>query len=130
MAKSNTTHPVQQIFSAEDLDALRDDSALTIEGLAESSIPDLVNWIERYTKLRKDCFVYKISGETLNTYCGNTGNNRYPDDLTIVAVKLSNMEDCSTIFIPRFEFGGRWFDDIVANNRRREAEKRGETVED
>ena len=27
--------------------------------------------------------------------------------------------------IPRFHVGGRWFDDVVANNARREAEKNG-----
>ena len=118
-------HPVQQIFSAEDLGMLYQDSALTIEGLAEKSIPDFVNWIEQHTKLRKDCFIYKISGETMNTYCGNTGDNCYPDDLTIVSVKLSDMKDASKIIIPRFEIGGRWFDDVVNNNRSREREKQG-----
>lgn len=124
MAKTKTdNHPVQQIFSAEDLDALYQDSALTIVGLVEKAIPDFVNWIEQYTKLRKDCYVYKISGETMNAYCGNTGDNCYPNDLIIVSVKLSDMEDASTIVIPRFMVGGRWFDDIVDNNRRRESEK-------
>lgn len=124
MARTKTNkHPVQQIFSAEDLDALYEDSALTIVGLAEKSIPDFVDWIEQYTKLRKDCYVYKISGETMNAYCGNTGDNCYPNDLTIVSVKLSDMEDASTIIIPRFMVGGRWFDDIVDNNRRHESEK-------
>ena len=124
MAKTKTdNHPVQQIFSAEDLDALYQDSALTIVGLAEKAIPDFVNWIEQYTKLRKNCYVYKISGETMNAYCGNTGDNCYPNNLTIVSVKLSDMKDATTIIIPRFMVGGRWFDDIVDNNRRRESEK-------
>ena len=33
---------------------------------------------------------------------------------------LDDIEDPTKIAIPRFQVGGRWFDDIVDNNRRRE----------
>lgn len=110
------------IFSAEDLEMLYNDSAFTIEGLSLDSIPDMVKWVEGYTKL-KNKRVYVISGETMNTYCGNTGNNAYPKELNIVAIKLSDMKNPMNITLPRFQVGGRWFDDVVENNRRRESEK-------
>lgn len=39
-------------------------------------------------------------------------------------MKLSDMEKPNAIMLPRFQIGGRWFDDVVANNARREEEKR------
>lgn len=117
------------IFSAEDLKELYDDSALTMTGLKLDSIPDFVAWVENYTKfLRKK--VYIVSGKVMNTYCGNTGDNAYADDLNLVAIKLSDIADVDKIIMPRFQIGGRWFDDIVENNRRREQEKLAKDLND
>ena len=117
------------IFSAEDLKALYDDSALTMTGLNLDSIPDFVGWVEGYTKLLRRR-VYVVSGKVMNTYCGNTGDNAYQDDLNLVAIKLSDIADYSKIVFPRFQVGGRWFDDIVDNNRRREEEKIADELND
>ena len=127
MTKQNieTTH----IFSAEDLKALYDDSALTMTGLNLDSIPDFVGWVEGYTKLLRRR-VYVVSGKVMNTYCGNTGDNAYADDLNLVAIKLSDIADYTKIVLPRFQVGGRWFDDIVDNNRRREEEKIADELND
>lgn len=66
---------------------------------------------------------YVTSGKDMNEFCGGlTGDNAYPDDLSIVSIKLSDIKDVSKIILRRFEVGGRWFDDIVDNNRRRETE--------
>ena len=127
MTKQNieTVH----IFSAEDLKALYDDSALTITGLCVDSIPDFVGWVEGYTKLLRRR-VYIVSGKTMNVYCDLTGDNAYQDDLNLVAIKLSDIADYSKIVLPRFQVGGRWFDDIVDNNRRREEEKLANELND
>ena len=117
------------IFSAEDLKALYDDSALTMTGLNLDSIPDFVGWVEGYTKLLRRR-VYVVSGKVMNTYCGNTGDNAYQDDLNLVAIKLSDIADYAKIVLPRFQVGGRWFDDIVDNNRRREEEKLANELND
>lgn len=117
------------IFSAEDLKSLYDDSALTMTGLALDSIPDFVGWVEGYTKLLRRR-VYVVSGKVMNTYCGNTGDNAYQDDLNLVAIKLSDIADYTKIVLPRFQVGGRWFDDIVDNNRRREEEKIADELND
>ena len=49
-----------------------------------------------------------------------SGNNKYPDDCTIVSIKLEDMENSMAVVIPRFNIGARWFDDIVMNNAARE----------
>ena len=51
---------------------------------------------------------------------GLTGTNAYPYNIHLVSIKLSDMEDFKEIVMPRFSVGGRWFDDIVNNNERRQ----------
>lgn len=109
------------VTDKDTLQELYEDSALTIEGLAEESIPDLLDWIKQFVHLKSET-VYVIKGEIMNIHYHLTGSNAYPDDLNIVSVKLSDMENPEPIFLPRFNIGGRWFDDIVDNNSRRESE--------
>ena len=95
---------------------------MTIEGLLEDSIGEYVNW----TAERCDGFntgeilVYVITGSVMNDYYNLTGNNAYPDDLTLVAIPLKYMNNTSKVAIPRMAIGARWFTDIVDNNVRRE----------
>ncbi len=48
-----------------------------------------------------------------------TGDNAYKDSLNILCIKLSDLSNVAAIVIPRFEIGGRWYDDVVNNNARR-----------
>ena len=104
------------------LDELYNNSALTIEGLAEKAIPDFLDWIEGYTPI-KNKVVYIIKGGVMNMAYHLTGSNAYPEELNIISVKLDDLENPMKVAIPRFEIGGRWFDDIVDNNTRREEAK-------
>lgn len=105
------------------LEELKDlGSALTIEGLAEDYIWQFFDWIKKYTPMKQE-IAYIIKGKTMNKIYGLTGNNAYGDDITLVAIKLEDMEDWSKIMFSRFEIGARWFDDIVMNNEMREIEK-------
>lgn len=107
-----------EVNTAEQLDELYNDSSLTLEGLSEKSYGDFVDWCDKLVKLKKRR-IYVVSGKTLNEYCGNTGVNAYPDDLHIVCIRLDDMANFNAVVLPRFEIGGRWFDDVVDNNRRR-----------
>lgn len=113
----------------KDKDILKDlynDSALTIEGIdyKDESMRDFVNILDKNVGLKTDN-IYVITGKVMNKVYRLTGNNRYPNDLNIVSIKLSDMKNPGGIVMKRFEFGGRWFDDIVDNNKRREKEKHG-----
>jgi len=101
------------------LKELVDGSALTIEGLAESSIDDFLDWVEETAglKVRR---AYVTKGSLANGEWGLTGGNAYPDDLNIVSVKLDDMTDWNKVVLPRMQVGGRWLDDIYDNNVRRE----------
>lgn len=65
--------------------------AITMEGLSEDSIPAFINWIKEYTPIKKED-VYITKGVTMNNELNLTGNNRYPDDLTIVRIHLEDVK--------------------------------------
>ena len=111
---------VINVTTKEQLDALYNQSALTFEGLSsdEDNLKAVRNWLEEHgaiTYTEPDFHI--ISGEFMNEVYGLSGSNAYPEDLTIVSVTDI---DQMAIVIPRFGCGGRWFDDIVDNNRMRE----------
>ena len=104
-----------------DLQELYDNSAFTIEGLSadDDNLEQLKQWFEQHNcKMINEDF-YIISGKLMNSVYNLKGNNAYKDELTIVSVKLSDLSNANSIIMPKFEIGGRWFDDIVDNNARR-----------
>ena len=108
------------------LDELYNGSAFTMEGLdpADESLAQLLEWIKGHTAVKNERF-YIVSGSLMNMAYGLTGDNAYPEtNCTLVCMKLEDMENSNAITLPRFQIGGRWFDDVVANNARREEEKR------
>ena len=109
---------IKRVETKEELDKLYNASAFTMEGLAEESIADLVGWLENNTTFTTDNLtVYIIKGSVMNKEYQLSGSNAYKDDLTIVSVIDI---DLMKVALSRFSIGGRWFDDIVDNNRRRE----------
>ena len=107
------------------LDELDKGSALTWEGLktSDESLTEMFDWIKKYSPVKNET-AYIVSGWVMNAAYGLTGDNAYPDDVHLVSVRLEDIENVEAITLPRFQAGGRWFDDIVANNARRENEKR------
>ena len=94
-------------------------------------------WDQFYYSIYR--YPYMIEVENGGGYVSNNanvaasayvGDNAYADDLNLVAIKLSDIADYSKIVLPRFQVGGRWFDDIVDNNRRREEEKLADELND
>ena len=110
-----------EVTDKSGLDALYKDSALTFEGITRASIPDVLDWVKLYTEFKTDEEnVYVVSGATMNSFYGLTGTNQYVAHLNIVCVKLSDLKNPLRLALPRFRVGGRWFDDVVDNNARRE----------
>ena len=107
----------KELTTLEELEDLG--SALTIEGLAESSIGDFIEWVKRYTPMVNET-AYVIKGKTMNEVYHLTGRNVYPNDCNLVSIKLEDMENYGAIVTQRFMIGARWFDDIVMNNAARE----------
>ncbi len=105
------------VKNLEELKALG--SALTMEGLIDEAIPDFLDWIKKYTPILKED-VYITKGATMNKVLNLTGDNAYLDDLTIVSVRLEDMQNPNAVILPRFAVGARWLDDIINNNLMRE----------
>ena len=111
---------ISYVFTKEQLDDLYNQSALTWEGLSsdEANLNAVRNWLEEHNAIENEEPTFHIiTGKLMNEQYGLSGNNAYAEDLTIVSVTDINQ---MAIVIPRFEVGGRWFDDIVDNNARRE----------
>lgn len=111
-------YAIENVATKEQLDNLYNNSALTIEGLAEESIPDFIEWLEENTTFTTDKpIMYVTKGNIMNEAYGLYGDNAYDNDLTIVSViDIEKMK----IALKRFSIGARWFDNIVDNNARRE----------
>lgn len=116
-----------EVTERKTLDELYAGSAFTMEGFApeDENLEMLLDWIKGLTEVKDETF-YIVSGATMNRAYGLTGTNAYPDENShLVCMKLDAMVSPDKITMPRFAIGGRWFDDVVDNNARREAEKSG-----
>lgn len=109
------------VSTIEQLNNLYNQSALTWEGLStdEENLNAIENWLKEHEAILadKEPIVHIITGRLMNKVYGLTGNNSYPNDLNLISV--TNIDQMKVI-MPRFEVGGRWFDDIVDNNASRE----------
>ena len=106
-----------EINFTKNLDEINDlGSAITWEGLVtdQESLEDMFDWIETHTKVLTKR-VYVTSGKLMNELFNLTGEDKYPDDLNIVSVKLQDLEKPEALVTARFAVGGRWMDDIVSN---------------
>lgn len=111
------------VTTKEELNVLYNESALTFEGMNidNENLSDIMEWLESHNAITNEEPIFHIiKGNLMNKVYKLTGNNRYPDDLNILSI--TNIVQ-SKITIPRFEVGGRWFDDICDNNAEREKEK-------
>lgn len=110
-------------FTEEQLNELYNESALTWEGLStsEDNLNAVMEWLEDHKATIEgvEPTFYITTGRLMNKYYGLSGDNAYHNDLNIVSVTGINPVP---IALARFEVGGRWFDDIVDNNARRERE--------
>ena len=103
------------------LEELVKGSALTFEGLAESSFDEFLDWVDGIAGL-KTRRIYVTKGKLANSEWLLTGDNAYRNDLNIVSVKLDDIKDRNKIVMARFQVGARWMDDIHDSNIIRERE--------
>ena len=96
-----------KVETKEQLKALNDCSAMTWEGLIEEDFGAALDMCGA-----EGAKGYVTTGKVMNEICHLTGNNAYPDDLTIFSIdKYKGL----AIMV-----GARWLDDIVSNNADRE----------
>lgn len=69
---------------------------------------------------------HSFTGADMNDEYSLTGENRYPDDLTFLCFPLDGL-DIGKLAMFKLRMGDRWFDDIVNNDSRREAEMLSES---
>ena len=107
------------VTTADGCRRLYDDWSLTVEGLVLKDVPALFQFLCQYTAFKtKEVSYYVIKGKVMNEVYGLMGKNRYPDRVHLVAFMLTDMVSPNAVALPRLQFGGRWFTDIVENNAR------------
>ena len=96
-----------KVETKEQLKALNDCSAMTWEGLIEEDFGAALDMCGA-----EGAKGYVTTGKVMNEICHLTGNNAYPDDLTIFSIdKYKGLA---------IMFGARWMDDVISNNAYRE----------
>ena len=90
-------------------------SALTLEGLSLESLSDYADYLDNVCGLKDGATFNIIEGCKMNEYFDITGETAYSDDLNIVVIDLLYLKDPCDIVLKRFEFGGRWFCDVIDN---------------
>ena len=96
-----------KVETKEQLKALNDCSAMTWEGLIEEDFGAALDMCGA-----EGAKGYVTTGKVMNEICHLTGNNAYPDDLTIFSIdKFKGLA---------IMFGARWMDDVISNNADRE----------
>ena len=96
-----------KVETKEQLKALNDCSAMTWEGLIEEDFGAALDMCGA-----EGAKGYVTTGKVMNEICHLTGNNAYPDDLTIFSI---DKYKCLAIMVR-----ARWMDDIISNNAYRE----------
>ena len=92
-----------KVETKEQLKALNDCSAMTWEGLIEEDFGAALDMCGA-----EGAKGYVTTGKVMNEICHLTGNNAYPDDLTIFSIdKYKGLA---------IMFGARCMDDIISNN--------------
>lgn len=125
--KASKKRAYQEVKDVEDFDYLYGQSALTWEGMsADRGNLDAIfeAFGDAGAEPKDDLRFFEISGSEMNARYGLTGSNAYPDDLTILSIPLEDFGNPSALAWWRFEYGARWFDDIVDNNARREGSRK------
>ena len=98
---------ILKVETKEQLKALNDCSAMTWEGLIEEDFGIALDMCGA-----EGAKGYVTTGKVMNEICHLTGNNAYPDDLTIFSIdKFKGL----AIMV-----GARWMDDILSSNADRE----------
>lgn len=101
-------YTIKEVKTFEELKKLYDGSAMTWEGLKKESFVEAL----KECSYSKDAWGYYLTGKTMNKLCRLSGDNAYPDSLTIFSI-LDSKGLAITV-------GARWMDDIIDNNARRE----------
>lgn len=111
-----TTVKVPEGRLNEYFDRFFSESVLTYVGLdihsseAKKHFPEFEELIKKFEYPHDEVILYYVTGGTMNSFFGYTGDNAYREDATIVF--LPGMKN--TLF--KIASKGRWFDDVIASN--------------
>lgn len=104
------------VSSVSQLEELYNDYAITWEGLDidDENLEDLIDLLDSLdiTMLREDFYI--TPGKLMNDLFQLPEGGRYPDDLNIVSIKLSDLENYEILFLNiRYELDAEFMNFII-----------------
>lgn len=102
------------------LDQFYHHNALMFIGVIPEEAHLYRDYFKQYSEIDESKPCYIVKGSMMNRHYYLTDTNAYPDDLNILIFTLDTFKNIPGIAVPRFSIGGRWFDDVVDNNARRQ----------
>ena len=107
---------IKKVPTDLDFEILENGSALTMTGYMPKELHLYVEAISHYVK-KDELEVYVYTAKELNAARGTN----LPEDLNMFSISLDDLKDVNTLAVKeRFQYGFRWLDDVVDNNRVRE----------
>ena len=103
------------------LDEFYKDWSLTFIGVILEEAHLYLEYLQKFNPIKNR--VYTFKGKLMNDHYHLSGDNRYPDDLTFLVIKIEDIKDPGHVVLHRYEISGHFFTDIVDNNAKREADK-------
>lgn len=116
-------YKVIEVETEQQIKDLANVSAFTVLGVTASkdNFENIKSWLEEHeaTNPKVDLEFHVIKGELMNRVYGLKGDNKYPNDLTIISVTgIDNMK----LIMARFDVDGKWLDDVIDNLKERNGE--------
>ena len=110
---TKTVAIINKQATPEDLERLENGSALTMTGYLTEELHLYIEAISEYVK-PAELTVYTYTSKDLNQARGTT----LPSDLNMFSVSLEDLDNIPKLAVKeRMQYGFRWLDDIVDNNR-------------
>ena len=128
-SKAKTSFEVVDVKESKQFAELERVDAMTFEGVIaeDDSFEAIIEFLKEYNAIPEDRKLVKfwvIRGDKMNKHYKLTGDNAYPDNLTIINIPLEQLKSISGVALPMRRYNGRWYSDVVSNNERRERAKR------
>ena len=107
-----------KLENSDKFEEFENGSALTFTGIIPEEAQEYVDYFKDYSEVDETVDAYIFEGKLMNEHYNLAGNVRYKNDLHFLVVPLDAFKNVEKVALERFQIGGRWFDDIVANNAR------------
>lgn len=99
------------------------ESAVVLEGFDINCLPEYMNYLKSITEVYKER-AFVIKGRLINDSYRLGGENRYPENLNIIAILQEDVRLDKDTVQKLYELGAKPYTDVIYNNNRMEIRRR------